>query len=439
MADIRSGDGAGGAYLQGRALRRRAALSAAGAFLDGYDLLIINAALLTLVPQFGLSGARTGMLTSLPFIGMVIGALAAGRLCDLFGRRRIYMIDVGCFLVITLLLAGAQEFWQLVILRFLLGVAIGMDMPTGTSMLAEFSPPKLLGRLTSLMQTVWVFGGMVAAIVGYILHELFGASSWRWMFASAAIPALIIAIARHSLPETPRWKAARSTVVPTAGLPGRRSGIAEILRTPAFRSAVGFFTVYWVVESFLGGPPFVYTALIFNKVLHFEASQALLLNAGLSFVYVLANVFAQFVILDRFGRKRLAAVVCTIAALGAIATGILGHTTVALVVAFGVFAVATQVAPVPFWPWSVEQLPTRIRATGQSIGSAGGKLGQFIGLNIFTTATIAGIGWTTYFVGVGVAFALLVVFVIVVGKETRGADLDALDAIDNSSPTRKEV
>lgn len=416
-------------------LRKRALLSAAGAFLDGYDLLIINAAMLVLVPAFGLSGRETGLLTSLPFIGMVIGALGAGRLCDRFGRRWVYMVDVISFLVIALILSMAQEFWQLVILRFLLGIAIGMDMPTGTSMLAEFSPRHLLGRLTGLMQTVWVFGGMIAAIMGYVIYHVFGDDAWRWMFASAAVPALVIAIMRHSLPETPRWTAIRNHTAEEPGAqaqPGGRSGLLEIIRTPAFRAAVVFFTVYWTVESFLGGPPFVYTGLIFNKVLEFSASQALLLNALLSFIYVLANVFAQFVILDRFGRKPLAVVVCSVTALGAIATGLLVNATVALVVAFAVFAVATQVAPLPFFPWSVEQLPTRIRATGQSIGSAGGKLGQFIGLNIFTTATISSIGWTTYFVGVGGAFVMLVVFVITVGKESKSADLDALDTAPQS-------
>lgn len=405
-------------------LRKRAFLSAAGAFLDGYDLLIINAALLAIVPTFGLSGSQTGLLTSLPFIGMVIGALAAGRLCDRFGRRRIYMIDVVAFLVITLALAATQEFWQLVILRFLLGIAIGMDMPTGTSMLAEFAPKHQLGRLTSLMQTVWVFGGMVAAIVGFILFQTLGESSWRWMFASAAIPALLIAVMRHSLPETPRWVAAQQAT--DAGR--TRGGFAEILRNRTFRSAVAFFTIYWVIESFLGGPPFVYTALIFNKVLDFQSSQALLLSAVLSLVYVLANLFAQFVILDRVGRKPLAITVCAIAAVAAVATGLLADAAIGLVIGFGVFAVATQVAPIPFWPWSVEQLPTRIRATGQSIGSAGGKFGQFIGLNLFTTTTIAGIGWTPYFVGVGIAFAALAAFVLIFGKETKTADLDALDA-----------
>lgn len=428
-----NGDQPATAQAQGTTLRKQVLLSAAGAFLDGYDLLIINAALLALVPAFGLTGAQTGMLTSLPFIGMVIGALAAGRLCDRFGRRRIYMIDVMAFLVITLLLAGSQDLWQLVILRFLLGIAIGMDMPTGTSMLAEFSPPKLLGRLTGLMQTVWVFGGMVAAIVGYLLYQAFGPDSWRWMFASAAIPAVIIAVARHSLPETPRWVAARAAAAANPDEKSGTPGLREILRTPAFRSAVAFFTVYWMVESFLGGPPFVYTGLIFNKVLEFESSQALLLNATLSFVYVLANLVAQFVILDRFGRKPLAVVVCLIAGGGAIATGLLADTSIALVVAFALFAVATQVAPVPFWPWSVEQLPTRIRATGQSIGSAGGKLGQFIGLNLFTTATIADLGWSTYFIGIGAAFAMLAVFVIFLGKETKAADLDALDTQPQNS------
>ncbi|MEJ5946574.1 MFS transporter, partial [Pseudokineococcus basanitobsidens] len=190
-----------------KTLRKASVLSAAGAFLDGYDLLIINAALLTIVPAFDLSSAQTGLLTSLPFIGMVLGALVAGRLCDRFGRRRVYLVDVVLFLVLTLLLAGAQELWQLVILRLALGVAIGADMPTGSSMLAEFAPPRKLGRLTALMQTTWVFGGLVASVVGFVLYETTGENSWRWMFLSAAVPAAVIAVARHSLPEPPRWAA----------------------------------------------------------------------------------------------------------------------------------------------------------------------------------------------------------------------------------------
>lgn len=391
-------------------------------------MLIINAALLTIVPAFSLSDAETGLLTSLPFVGMIIGALLAGRICDTFGRRRVYMVDVLLFLVIVLLLTVAQEYWQLLVLRLLLGFAIGADMPTGTSMLAEFAPKKIVGRLTSMMQAVWLFGGLMAAVVGYVLYQVAGDDSWRWMFFSAAIPAAVIAIARHNLPETPRWQAtqaARRTSSTT-----RRGGIAAILKVRRYRRSVSFFSFYWLIQAFLGGPPFIYTALIFSRVVDFSESQALLLSAGLAALYVIVVTLTQYRALDRFGRKPVALVTSIGAGLAALATGLLEGTSIALVIAFTIFAVCVQVGPVPFWPWSVEQLPTRIRATGQSIGSAGGKFGQFIGLNIFTTGFIMAVGWTTYFMIVAAGFALLALYVALRGKETKGTNLEELDRQD---------
>lgn len=403
-------------------LKKITFLAAAGAFLDGYDLLIINAALLLIIPEFDLTGRETGLLTSLPFLAMAIGALVAGRVCDLVGRRRVYMIDVILFFVFSILQALSQEVWQLFIMRFLIGFAIGMDMPTGGSMLAEFAPKDRLGRLTGMMQSMWVFGGLVAAAVGLLLYETAGPSAWRWMFASAALPAIIIAVLRHSLPETPRWLANRHR---TRGS-GLR-GLKEIIRVKAYRRPVAFFATYWMVESFLGGPPFIYTAVIFSNVIELDGSKAILLSVVLASIYLVVNLTGQYVVLDRVGRKPIAVGACAVAAIAGVATGFLEHTSVALVIAFGALAVAINTAPLPFWPWSVEQLPTRIRATGQSIGSAGAKFGQFIGLNLFTASAIASIGWTTYFVSIGVGFALLAAFVVVVGKETKGTDIGALD------------
>src|SRR5699024_2032599 len=131
---------------------------------------------------------------------------------------------------------------------------------------------------------------------------------------------------------------------------------------------------------------------IFSRVVDFSESQALLLSAGLAALYVIVVTLTQYRALDRFGRKPVALVTSIGAGLAALATGLLEGTSIALVIAFTIFAVCVQVGPVPFWPWSVEQLPTRIRATGQSIGSAGGKFGQFIGLNIFTTGFIMAVG-----------------------------------------------
>ncbi len=401
-------------------LRKTVFLCASGGFLDGYDLLIMGAALLLLVPEFHLTTAQTGLLASLPFVAMAIGALVAGRLCDRFGRRTIYLIDVLLFLVFALLQALAQNLWQLAVIRFCVGFAIGVDMPTGSSMLAEFSPPKLRGALTSLLNTAWLLGGCVATLVGFVLYQTTGAAAWRWMFAAAAIPAAIIAIMRHGLPETPYWS--RTTAMRPEDTSGGQLGFAAILRS-SFRKPVAFFTIYFTLLSFAAGPAFIYTALIFQNVVKLRGADALLLNASLLALYTIVSLILQFTLLERWGRKPFAALFCLLASVGAIATAFLAGAGLSLVIAFSVFAVGSQVAVLPFWPWSVEQLPTHLRATGQSIGSAGGKLGIFLGVLIFSPGAIKAMGWQPYFLLVGGVFLALVAFVIIFGTETKGSTL----------------
>ncbi len=378
----------------------------------------MSAALLLIIPQFHLQGMQIGLLAAVPFIAMAIGSLIAGPLCDRIGRRTVYLIDVILFLAFAILQALAQNVWELAVMRFCVGLAIGVDMPTSSSMLAEYSPPRLRGALTSMLNTAWLIGGCVALLVGYVLYRTAGPSAWRWMFAAAAIPALIVATMRHGLPETPYWTRAHRREAVQHPQMGFRAALG-----PAWRRPVLFFTIYWMFEALAGGPPFVYTALIFQQVISFKGADALLLNAIVPAICVVVSLIVQFTLLDRWGRKPFAMLFCGLSAAGAIATGLLPNAGIPLVIAFSVFAVASQMSVLPFWPWSTEQLPTHVRATGQSIGSAGGKIGLFAGALLFSPAFISRVGWTPYFILVGAIFAALVVYVALFGRETRASPL----------------
>ena len=293
-------------------------------------------------------------------------------------------------------------------------------------MLAEYAPPERRGGITTMINTAWLFGGFVAALAGFVLYEAIGPGAWRWMFGLGALPALAIAVLRHNLPESPYWarEAARRVAVTDVTGPARESGFGAILRS-RYGRVVLFFTGYMIIQAMAGGPPFVYTALIFRQVVNFSGANALLLNAGLLLAYSVLSISLQFTALERWGRKPFAMAATGLAAVGALATAYLQHSGVPLVIAFFLFAVGVQMSTIPFWPWSVEQLPTRIRATGQSIGSAGAKFSQFVGVLIFTPGALAEIGWTTYFTAVAAAFAVLVAGVALFGPETKSQVLEA--------------
>lgn len=423
-------------------LRRIVALCCAGGLLDGFDLLIMGAALLALVPHYGLSGSQTGLITAVPYIGAAIGALVAGRLNDRFGRRLVYLFDVMLFVVLGVLLALSQTVWQLAILRFLIGVAIGFDMPTGSSMIAEFSPPKLRGRFTAMMNTAWLLGGSLGGFVGFFLFRAFGEEAWRWMFAAGVVPALIILALRAQLPESPHWLRAVGRIEQAAQveakLPAEIRAAAAAAPPPSrgswrevfarkYRGKVAFFSVYWLWQALITAAPFTYTALIFSSLVELSEPGSILLSATLLLIYVIASLACQFFILDRHGRKPLAVGACLLAGVTGIPVALLQHDPVPLVIFFALSITASQMVTIPFWPWSVEQLPTRIRATGQSIGSAANKFGLFLGTMLFPPAVIGAIGWLPMFLGYAVGFFGLAAFTAIVGRETRGRDLESLE------------
>lgn len=429
-------------------LRRLVVAATAGAFLDGYSIVIMIAALLLLVPRFHLTSVTEGILTASIFGGAVIGALISGPLTDRVGRRTIFMLDIAAFFVLSVLQAVAQNVPELLVLRALVGVAIGFDMPAGTALLAEVSPRKSRGAITSAMNTVWVSAFVVAGLVGYLLYQVGGLEAWRWMFLSAAIPAIILFFLRKDVPESPSWLRAAGRYeeadaidqrltfldpkdrVSYQGSAQRRGSLFDILKVKEYRRAVAFFTIYWGLQAFAGGNTLFYTGVVFHEVINFSGANSLLFAVALDFLYVLGLVAVTYWVIDKVGRKPLAVWTCGFASLGALVTAFTEHSVVILVIAYSVMSVSVQLSTQPFWPWSVESLPTRVRGTGQAIGSAGGKLGLFIGLFLWPIF-FSHVNWVdAYLVGCGL-FVLLIIFVLVAGHETKDNDLDAIEQAAN--------
>lgn len=184
-------------------LKKLTVFASGGIFLDGYILVIIGIALVQLDPILGLDSFWSGLSGASSLVGILIGGLVFGYVTDLVGRKVMYLIDLAAIIILSIMSMFISSALGLVVLRFLIGLAIGADYPISTALLAEFTPTKHRGFMVGLVMSVWYVGAVVSTFVGYFLLAL--PNGWAWMLGSAAIPAFILVLGRFDAPESPRW------------------------------------------------------------------------------------------------------------------------------------------------------------------------------------------------------------------------------------------
>src|SRR5699024_5813994 len=225
-ASVSSGDDSGGGSLWSMEdapfTRFHAYMTwctAGGPLCDGYILGIIALALTPMVDDLGLSTTMTAAVAASSLVGLFFGALIFGRVTDLVGRRTMYIINLVSFVVASVLLLFVVAGWQVLLLRFVLGLAVGADYAIATALLAEFLPRRQRGTaLATLLGGFWA-GYTISFIIGYVMIDV-GGLGWRWAVASSAVPAILVLALRAQAPASPRWLAQR----------GRRAEARAIVR-----------------------------------------------------------------------------------------------------------------------------------------------------------------------------------------------------------------
>src|SRR3546814_2622710 len=101
-----------------------------------------------------------------------IGALIGGRLCDLFGRKKIYQYDMLFYAFGMLWLVFAMNAWMVVTGFFLVGLAVGADIPASWSLIAEMAPNDKRGKHSGVAQVLWYLGPVVVLLMFLALSSL---------------------------------------------------------------------------------------------------------------------------------------------------------------------------------------------------------------------------------------------------------------------------
>ncbi|GLK65477.1 MFS transporter [Paracoccus kondratievae] len=172
---------------------------------DAMQVIAIGFTVASIAASFGLTVPQALQTGTLFFLGMFAGATLFGRIADRIGRRNVLLLTVGCDAVFGLASVFAPDFWSLMLLRFLTGMAVGGTLPVDYAMMAEFLPPRNRGRWLVWLEGFWAVGTIIIALAAWVAHLAGAAEPWRWIFAVAALPALIGIWLRLWVPESPMY------------------------------------------------------------------------------------------------------------------------------------------------------------------------------------------------------------------------------------------
>ncbi|MGA2133419.1 MAG: sugar porter family MFS transporter [Bryobacteraceae bacterium] len=300
-------------------------VAAASGLLFGFDIAVINGALLFLRQQFGLNEVQTGFAAGSLLAGCVLGAAIGGSLSDRWGRKRILLFSALLFAVSSVGAALPRNLAEFAAARFAGGIAIGIASLLAPLYIAEVSPAAIRGRLVSLNQMAIVTGILLSYLVSWAF-SFHTQNGWRWMFAAAAIPSLAFFVGLFFVPESPRWLVEMgreaealwvlSRVDDPAGAPGQVARIREAITeesgtfaelfAPGIRRALLIGVVLAAVQQWSG----VNTVLFYGSLILKERvgqqsdSAAIGVNVLIGGINFLATVVALWLI-DKVGRKPL--------------------------------------------------------------------------------------------------------------------------------------
>lgn len=187
--------------------RRHARLlvgSGVGWALDAMDVGLISFVMVAVAAHWDLSKSTTGWIASIGFIGMAIGATLGGAVADRVGRRQVFALTLVVYGIATGISALSVSVAMFMVLRFLVGLGLGAELPVASTLVSEYAPRAIRGRMVVWLEAFWAVGWLLAAVIGAFVVPS-SPVGWRWALAIGMVPAVYAIIVRLHLPESVRF------------------------------------------------------------------------------------------------------------------------------------------------------------------------------------------------------------------------------------------
>lgn len=273
------------------------ALAGMASYLDAGSIVALGASLKAFQDEFHLSRGAVGAIQAIGpnAIGCALGAFIGGYLGDKLGRKRIYQWDLLVYAAGILCIACAVNISMLFAGTFVVGVAVGADVPTSLALVGEFAPDKARGKLLGFTQVAWCLGPSVVLWLAMAMAPL-GLWGNRILFLHLLVVALITWAMRRGLTESARWKAAATV---------SKDQIKALFSPSNIRAMVWTGTIYlfWNLTAGTNGAFGSY----FNRVLldgqEASATKAQAVGTGLASLSFLCTMIGTVFIFMRYSDR----------------------------------------------------------------------------------------------------------------------------------------
>ncbi|GEO27224.1 MFS transporter [Alicyclobacillus acidoterrestris] len=377
---------------------------------EAFDIGIVGPVLSTLEKDWALVNWQQGLLAVASTFGVVVGMIPSGLLADRFGRRRVVLLGILFFSVLTLAGALMPNYWSLLFIRFLAGVGEGAVLPMPYLFLSEFVRSRQRAVSVGFSNGILTAAYVVPNLASLWALDTFPASfAWRVPFILGGVPLLLLIPLFLWLPESPRYLLKQNREVEVLRLVERLEDEAKLphdaklsdertrvlLAQSEEEERLPLRTM--VAQPFLSRGLMMAMQLTAALILFYilqvfgpkllesrgTGNGAALLYSGLMMVVAGFGSVAQGFLSDKLGRKTILAVYVVLASTGCLLFAFGSSTAVVFLAGgltaffgLGIFPVAKLCV--------AEQYPTQLRGRG-------------VYLNEMTARTLSGVV-TTYFI-----------------------------------------
>lgn len=174
-----------------------------GWMLDAFDFVLYSFTIVTLIKEWGLTTAQIGLVASVTVVASAFGGIVFGFFADRLGRIKALTITILIYSAATGACGLAQNIWQLMAARLIVGLGMGGEWSAGAALVAETWPAKHRGKAMSIMQSGYGLGGLLAS---FIAGPIIAAYGWRVLFYFGVLPALLTFWIRHFVKEPEVWQ-----------------------------------------------------------------------------------------------------------------------------------------------------------------------------------------------------------------------------------------